>query len=77
MTQHGKRYPSRGNSNVLLIQGVMVKKANFTKILTKLEFSGQNYDNNKHIKDAMTSVSCEISNGIFVYVFSCFPIKKT
>ena len=36
------------------------------KTWTKVEFSGQNDDNNRNIKDSMTIASWEISEGMFL-----------
>ena len=36
------------------------------KTWTKVEFSGQNDDNNRNMKDSMTIASWEISDGMFL-----------
>ena len=38
----------------------------FMKTLTKGEFSGENDDSNRNIKDSMTIALWEISNGMFL-----------
>ena len=52
------------------IKGVVDKnvkiRPNFVETWTEVEFSGQNDDNNRNIKDSMTIVSLEILDGMFL-----------
>ena len=52
------------------IKGVVDRNVKIRPILlktwTKVEFSGQNDDNNRNIKDSMTIASWENSDGIFL-----------
>ena len=71
MTQHGKRYPSGEMviSSKSDIKGVIDINVQIRPILlktwTQLEFSGQNDDNKRNIRDSVNIALWEIPEGMF------------
>ena len=75
-TQHGKRYQSGRNGMEMVtcskshFKGVVEENVKIRAIIlktwTKVEFSGQNDNNNRNIKGSMTIASWEISDVMFL-----------
>ena len=72
MTQHGKRYPAGEMviSSKFNIKGVIDINVQIRPILlktgTQVEFSGQNENNKRNMRDSVTIALWEISDGMFL-----------
>ena len=72
MTQHGKRYPSgeivissKFNIKAVIDINVQIRPI-LLKTGTQVEFSGQNDNNKRNIRDSVTIALWEISDGMFL-----------